>query len=140
MKRLTFLLILLILALYATPIQPASADAAARDACIVAPPPRLSVDGEAVVVANQLNMRALPSAETGITAKLYLNTRLKVISGPSCNGFYTWWRVETPNGLRGWVAEGTWEEYYVVPAADTENPPTPFEAACLLGYDRIYCL
>jgi uncharacterized protein YgiM (DUF1202 family) len=138
MKRLAFstLMILLILASYATP---AFADDFA-DACIVAPPPRLSVEGEAVVAATQLNMRALPSAETGITVKLYVGTRLKVIMGPSCNGLYTWWRVETPNGLRGWVAEGTWEEYYVVPAADAEAPPTPFEAACLLGYDPIYCL
>ena len=139
MKRLVLLqLILLILALYATP-KPAFADAT-RAACLVAPPPRLSVDSEAVVVANQLNMRALPSAGTGITAKLYLGTRLTVISGPSCNGVYTWWRVETSTGMRGWVAEGTWEEYYVVPAADAEEPPTPFEAACLLRYDPIYCL
>jgi uncharacterized protein YgiM (DUF1202 family) len=139
MKRFSFLtcFILLILASYATP---AFADDLQREACLVAPPPRLSVDGEAVVAAMQLNMRALPSAETGITVKLHVGTRLKVIAGPSCNSLYTWWRVETPNGLRGWVAEGTWEEYYIVPAEDAEEPPTPFEAACLLRYDPIYCL
>ncbi len=138
MKRLT-LLILLILASYATPTFSAFADAFA-DACLVAPPPRLQVGGEAVVVANQLNMRALPSAETGISVKLYLHTHLTIIAGPSCNGLYTWWRVESPNGSRGWIAEGTWQEYYVVPAEDAEQPPTPFEAACLLSFEPIYCL
>ena len=139
MKRFSFLtrFILLILALYATP---AFADDLGRDACLVAPPPRLSVDGEAVVVANQLNMRALPSAETGITAKLYLNTRLTVLTGPSCNGLYTWWRVESANGSRGWVAEGTWEAYYIVPLEDAEDPPSPFEGACLLPFSPFWCL
>jgi hypothetical protein len=139
MKRLTFLtlFILLILASYATPT---FADDVEREACTTAPPPRLSVDGEAVVIVNQLNMRALPSAETGITVKLFLSTRLKVISGPSCNGQLTWWRVETPNGLRGWVAEGAWDAYYVVPAQDAENPLTPFQAACRSSVVHIDCL
>jgi hypothetical protein len=42
-----------------------------------------------------------------------------VISGPSCNGGYNWWRVElTLGGTRGWVAEASWMQYFVMP---TEN-------------------
>jgi hypothetical protein len=39
-----------------------------------------------------------------------------VIAGPSCNGGFTWWRVETDNSERGWAAEGDWEVYYLLPA------------------------
>ena len=133
MKRLAFLLvILLFLAAYANP--------AFAEACTHAPPPRLSVGGEAVVVADGLSLRALPSVSTGLDGKLYAGNPLKVIGGPSCNGLYTWWRVETSGGARGWVAEGAWDAYYVVPATDAEQPPTPFEAACLLAFDPMYCL
>lgn len=135
MRRLV-LLILLFLAVYANP---AFAGALAS-ACPHAPPPRLSVDADAVVVADGLSLRALPSASTGLDAKLYHGNTLKVISGPSCNGLYTWWRVETSRGLRGWVAEGTWADYYVVPAAEADDPPTPFDAACLLTFSPLYCL
>lgn len=133
MKRLAFpLLILLCFATYANP--------AFAEACPHAPPPRLSIAAEAVVMADGLSLRALPAVSTGLDGKLYSGNQLHVIGGPSCNGLYTWWRVETERGLKGWVAEGTWEEYYVVPAADAEQPPTPFDAACLLTFAPLYCL
>jgi hypothetical protein len=131
MKRLT-LLILLVLGVYANPTF--------ADACLYAPPPRLSVGMEAVVVGDGLSLRALPAVSTGLDGKLYTGNTLKVIGGPSCNGVYTWWRVETSAGAKGWVAEGSWEAYFVVPAADAKTPPTPFEAACLHGFDPLYCL
>ena len=91
MKRLT-LLILLVLGVYANP--------AFADACLYAPPPRLIVDSEAVVVADGLSLRALPAVSTGLDGKLYTGNILKVISGPSCNGLYNWWRVETSAGSK----------------------------------------
>jgi hypothetical protein len=131
MKRLT-LLILLVLGVYAKP--------AFAEACLYAPPPRLSVDSEAVVVGDGLSLRALPAVSTGLDGKLYTGNMLKVISGPSCNGIYNWWRVETSIGSKGWVAEGSWDAYFVVPEADAKTPPTPFEAACLRPFDPLYCL
>ena len=131
MKRLT-VLILLILAGYAKPTF--------ADACLYAPPPRLSIDGEAVVVGDGLSLRALPAVSTGLDGKLYTGNVLKVIGGPSCNGIYNWWRVETSAGIRGWVAEGSWDAYFVVPAAAAKTPLTPFEAACLQPFDALYCL
>ncbi len=131
MKRLA-LLILLVLGGYAKP--------AFADACLGAPMPRLHVGGEAVVAIDGLNLRALPAVETGVVVRLYHNHRLSVIGGPSCNGLYTWWRVETASGLRGWIAEGTPDQYYVVPLEDADQPPTPFEAACVLAFEPLYCL
>ena len=133
MKQFALLLVILL-------VLAASAKPAFAEACTHEPPPRLSVDAEAVVVADGLSLRALPAVSTGLDGKLYNGNTLRVIGGPSCNGLYTWWRVETAGGARGWVAEGTWDGYYVVPAEDADQPPTPFDAACLLAFDPLYCL
>lgn len=138
MKRI-LLLIVLVLGVVAKPVFGAHPLASA---CLHAPAPRLAV-GEMVVVsaaAGRLNLRSLPAVDTGVENQVYAGNQLTVIGGPSCNGLYTWWRVETANGSRGWVAEGTWEHYYVVPLADAEDPPTPFEGACLLPFNTIWCL
>ncbi len=131
MKRLT-LLILLVLSVYANP--------AFADACLYAPPPHLMEGIEAVVIGDGLSLRALPAVSTGLDGKLYTGNVLKVISGPSCNGIYNWWRVETSAGIRGWVAEGSWDHYFVVPEADAKAPPTPFEIACMSPVNSFYCL
>lgn len=131
MKRLA-LLIVLILAGYAKPTF--------ADTCIGAPPPRLAEGGEAVVIAGRLNLRALPVVEAGVVTQLYQNNHVTVISEASCNGGYRWWRVESANGSRGWVAEGAWDQYYVVPVDDAEQPPTPFDVMCLRTFAPLYCL
>lgn len=132
MKRF-LLLIVLVLSGVAKP--------AFAEACLYAPAPRLAVGEMAVVsaAAGRLNLRSLPAVATGVENQVYAGNQLTVIGGPSCNGLYTWWRVETANGTRGWVAEGTWEHYYVVPLEDAEDPPTPFEGACLLPFNPIWC-
>ncbi len=131
MKSITLLLILLL----AWSHQPALADA-----CLTAPVPRLSVGDAAVIVSDGLSLRALPAVSTGIDARLYSGHTVTVIGGPSCNGVYSWWRVQIEGGRTGWIAEGDWDHYFVVPAADADQPPTPFEAACLLAYNPLYCL
>lgn len=133
MRRL-LLLILLLLGGVAKPVF--------AEACLHAPAPRLAVGEMAVVseAAGRLNMRALPAVDTGVQIQVYAGNTLTVIGGPSCNGLYTWWRVESANGSRGWVAEGTWEAYYVVSLEDAAHPPTPFEGACLLPFNPLWCL
>lgn len=137
-------LILLVLAASAKPAfaSPPASPSASRfaDACLHAPAPRLHAGESAVVLSVQLNLRALPAVETGVNIQLYRGNTVTVIGGPSCNGLYTWWRVETANGHRGWVAEGAWDQYYVVPAEDADAPPTPFEGACLRPFNPLYCL
>lgn len=126
MKRRYWLTLLIILHTLAA-IVPASAEA---DACAHAPAPHLR-PGSAAIVApgvDRLNVRALPAVDTGVRALLYQRTEMTVLDGPSCNGGYHWWRVELADGTRGWVAEGTWDRYYVVPAA--ARPVDPLEWSC----------
>lgn len=124
--RQTLTLIVLILTLFASP------RLALAGACPHAPAPRLKADAAAVVSRNivRLNLRALPAVDTGVVGLLSPGARLTIISGPSCNGGYNWWRVETSFGARGWVAEGAWEAYYVIPEREAERPVDPFEWSC----------
>lgn len=139
MKRISSL-ILLILALYASPNL--GVLSAAADACSNAPAPRLHVGLEAVVAANvgPLNLRALPAVSTGVEVQLYSGNVLNVLAGPSCNGHFNWWRVETRNGRRGWVAEGTWERYWVVPARDAERLIDPVGWTCSFRFAVRRCV
>jgi hypothetical protein len=135
MKRSSItLLILLFLSGFAYP-------AFAKD-CPSAPRTRLWVGAQVVVSVGQVNMRALPAVSTGIRQPLYQGNALTILDGPSCNSRYHWWRVETAGGQRGWVAEGDWEVYYLVPARDIERGrriPTPLEWSCLPRFDNRPC-
>ncbi len=85
--------------------------------CPDAPLPRLSVGDRAEVAPDidRLRLRALPAVGTGEVRLLYTGNQFDVLAGPSCNGGYTWWRVVLDDETSGWVAEGTWEEYYLRP-------------------------
>ncbi len=87
---------------------------------------------EAVVAkgVRRLNLRALPAVDTGVQRLLNGGVTLTVLTGPSCNGGYNWWRVETAKGERGWVAEGDWEAYFVVPASDGAHTVSPVDWSC----------
>lgn len=139
MKPIWSTLILLMLALFAN-----SAPAHALDACAHAPRTRLAVGLDAVVAAGlgPINVRAFPAVSTGIQAQLYGGNRVTIISGPSCNGNLNWWRVTTRSGARGWMAEGTWEEYWLIPQRDLDrgrDTPNPFEWSCPVRHTVGYC-
>lgn len=118
----------------------ASPNPARAEACANAPRARLAPEMAAVVApgVDGLNLRALPAVETGIVARLYQGAALMVISGPSCNGGINWWRVQVDalGGARGWVAEGTWLRYYVIPADEADNPRDPLFVSCPLFAPR----
>lgn len=90
------------------------------EACSDAPPPRLEAEasGQVTPGVRGLRLRALPAVGAGTLLNINDGTAFTVISGPSCNGGYNWWRVELSNGTRGWLAEGTWSQYYVMPTAN----------------------
>lgn len=88
--------------------------------CPDAPLPRLVIGGQGEVAPgiDRLRLRALPAVGTGEVRLLYAGNVFEVLAGPSCNGGLSWWRVELDGGTSGWVAEGTWLEYYVRPVSD----------------------
>jgi hypothetical protein len=128
-------LILSILLVSATP------NFARADACAAAPWPRLSVGDEAMIAPgiNRLNLRALPAVDTGVEGQLNAGVRVTVLAGPSCNGHYNWWRVETASGTRGWVAEGDWESYWVVAANEIAAAVDPIAWTCALSPTLLIC-
>lgn len=121
-----------------------SAAPAQTPVCPLAPAPHLR-PGMAAVVAPGLwglNLRALPAVSTGVRAQVSSGQRMTVLDGPSCNGHYHWYRVELPNGVSGWIAEGSWDEYYVVPATPEGDPrpiPSPAEWSCRERFDTRRC-
>lgn len=106
-------LLLLFLLLSAAPLH--------AEACPAAPPPRFLPGMEGVVAPGirGLNLRALPAVGAGTLLTLNSGTRFRVISGPSCNSDYNWWRVTVigSGGVSGWLAEGAWEQDFVLPGA-----------------------
>jgi hypothetical protein len=108
----TILTILLLFAIFASP-----KEASHGETCPDAPPSRLRI-GERAEVApgvDRLRLRVLPAVGTGEVGLLYAGNAFAVLAGPSCNGGLSWWRVELDSGTRGWVAEGTWSDYYLRP-------------------------
>ncbi len=73
-----------------------------------APQPAAIGVGARVVVAGtgeaQLRIRQAPGTDT-VTVKVVPDgTRLIIIGGPEQASGYTWWKVEDPAGIVGWVA------------------------------------
>ncbi len=50
-----------------------------------------------------LNLRAVPGGE--VLLSLVNGSRVRVTGGPRVQEGYRWWRVQTPNGVSGWVVE-----------------------------------
>jgi hypothetical protein len=57
--------------------------------------------------AQQLKMRAAPGLDQQLLSTLLDGTRLRVLEGPQTKDGYSWWKVQTEDGLQGWVA-GDW--------------------------------
>ena len=121
MRIIRFSIILIILLLPATILQ--------ADACSGAPPPRLRPEMAGVVAPGLqgLRLRALPALGAGTVVTMNAGTPFTVLSGPSCNSGYNWWRVQISGGRSGWVAEATWDTYYIQPVLDVT--PTGCNAA-----------
>ena len=121
-----------------------SAQPAPASGCPSAPASRLHPGMTAVVAPGLwgLNLRALPAVSTGVRAQIGAGQRMTILDGPACNGRYHWFRVELPNGVSGWLAEGTWQEYYLVPSTPegvARSIVTPVEWSCRERFDPRRC-
>jgi hypothetical protein len=80
--------------------------------------PRLTVGGSGQVAftdGTPSRLRAAPNTSATVVGQMPEGTRFSVMGAPVCGMGYRWWPVQTPDGLSGWVAEGTPSEYWVGP-------------------------
>lgn len=103
--------------------------------CLGAPPPQVEVGDVALVGEDDprpLNVRAAASLSARAIAQVAPGETFQIIGGPFCESGYFWWQVRLDNGVEGYAAEGTLENYFFVPllrrpddpnATRTEPPP-----------------
>jgi hypothetical protein len=103
--------------------------------CAGAPPPRLEEGMQAqVITAGGSNLRSVPGSGNTLLDIIPINTVLRIRRGPDCEQGYTWWQVDYRDN-RGWIAEGTTENYWLRPyeplvaKADTVEITVPPELA-----------
>ncbi len=101
---------------------------------------QLEVGGQAKVIADldePLNVRSRPTINGIDLYLLYSDEIVTVTEGPLCypiNGDnQSWWRVENPRGVEGWIAEGDADGYWLLFYDEGMATPTPtLDAACIL--------
>jgi len=91
--------------------------------CPHAPDTRVK-EGDQIIVArlmDNLRIRSEPTINSEKIGSLTTGAKLIILGGPSCADNYLWWLIKTENGLIGWVAEGSRENYYLEPVS--KNAP-----------------
>lgn len=87
--------------------------------CPGAPAQRLEVNEDAEVCTrkDRVFLRDSPNRSGGITDSLDPGTVVWVLDGPECANNWSWWKVRTPNGQIGWMAEGgdSKDSYFLCP-------------------------
>jgi hypothetical protein len=105
----------------------------AQGGCSSAPPPRLLVGGRGYVTDEDitpLNVRTAPGTHGEIMTQMTAGDVFNVVDGPECGhqgNNLRWWVVRTPNGVTGWIAEGSVNPslvYFVAPLNPGDTPPT----------------
>ena len=105
----------------ATPV-PVTTEAPTENAvlsCQGAPQIRMAIGDTGRVIAPTVpnRLRSLPSTDGDIVGELPGGSEFTVLDGPACGGVYTWFFVDY-NGITGWTAEGTGQNYYIEPVRE----------------------
>ena len=114
--------------------------------CGAAPPSQVTIGDYARVsqrIGADLVLRDAPSGR--ILDYLLMGTRVQILDGPRCgtnNRLFTWWQVQSEEGLIGWVAEGDATQnpplYFIEPDASTSaNARTPIDPGCDASFPSI---
>jgi hypothetical protein len=78
------------------------------------PPGALRPDAPARVIARQgMNVRETPSVDGKQVGRFAPGTVVAVKEGPLQSGGFSWWRVQSGQGLSGWVADGDAEDEWL---------------------------
>lgn len=81
--------------------------------CEDAPESQLRLGGTAITTIN-LNVRENPSTIAEKIGEFLPEQEVSVVNGPECVDGYAWYFVQAES-LMGWVAEGSGEDYFIVP-------------------------
>ena len=101
--------------------------------CLGAPPPQVKLGDVALVGEDDprhLNVRAEAALSAGVITQAAPGETFQIIGGPVCESGFLWWQVRLDNGIEGFAAEGTLENYFFVPLLGTPadpNAPAPAE-------------
>ncbi len=90
--------------------------------CPGAPPSQVEVGIRARVTytdGTQLRVRRSPGGSR--YAAMDEGTEFDIIGGPACANGYTWWEIQTDDGIRGWSAEGDSESYFMEPVSSSSG-------------------
>jgi uncharacterized protein YraI len=83
--------------------------------CLGVPPPRLTVGGQGRVTPGVPNkMRSAPSTGAAQVGSIPGEGVFSVVGGSQCADGFLWWQVSY-DGVVGWTASGTSDEYWVEP-------------------------
>lgn len=71
-------------------------------------------------------VRSQPSLDAEEIGQILPGEKMLVVDGPRCADGYSWWYVQSFNGLEGWTAEGDAENAWLIPlrpSAEWEGDP-----------------
>jgi hypothetical protein len=90
------------------------------NSCPGAPPQRMVVGerGYVCTALDNVKVRDVPSRSGNEIIRIAPGTKFDVKKGPSCSDDWSWWYVETDEGIEGWISEGGDEidPYFICPA------------------------
>lgn len=85
------------------------------DDCSLAPPARLAVGQQARITPGLPNkVRSSPGTGAAQLGSIPGEAMFNVTGGPQCADGYRWWQIDY-QGLVGWTASGSGDEYWVAP-------------------------
>lgn len=104
-----------------------SADGAGNITCLGAPPTQLAIGVQARVSEDDptpLNLRTAPNLGGRVLTQYEPGAVFEVRNGPVCADNFLWWQVyNAETNIEGWVAEGSFNVYFIEPT----EPVTPAE-------------
>jgi hypothetical protein len=97
-----------------------SASSNSSNSCPGAPPQRMVVgeSGYVCTAVDNVKVRDVPSRSGNEIIRIAPGTEFDVKKGPSCSDDWSWWYIETDEGIEGWISEGGDEidSYFICPA------------------------
>lgn len=87
-------------------------------ACPGAPATRLTLNGRGRIAfsdGTMTNVRDYAGTDSNKIAAMPEGSTFTVLQGPTCAEGYAWWDLRFDNAVEGWVAEGTFDGYWLEP-------------------------